>query len=269
MKAKLVALIVSVVAMAGLADAAARAPRVRPPRAKVREGAQADRIRDGVKDGSLTKGETGKLIQEQKKVRDMAKDVTSDGEVTLKEKALLDRAQDKASADIFGERHDAEGTMGPVLDPDRWKVWSPGVNARERNQALRIAQGIRSGSLTADETKTLLGMEADIRKTEREMKSDGVLTLDERKTLHQELNEASKAIFDLKHDGDRVWHVRPLLLAKIEKNELTEAEAKELLAQLHRLSQIVRLLGGAPLSAERRAQLEAEYAQLASQLFES
>jgi len=266
MTTRLVALLASVIAMAGLAEAAARVPRA--PRAKVREGVQGSRIRDGAKDGSLTKGEAGKLIQEQKRIRDMAKDVTSDGEVTLKEKALLERAQDKASADVFSERHDAQGTMGPVLDHDHWKVWSPGVNARERNQALRIAQGVRSGSLTADETKTLLGMEADIRKTERELKSDGVLTLAERKTLHQALTDASQAIFDLKHNGDGVWHIRPAILARVRANDLTEAEAKELLAQLHRLSQIVRLLGGAPLSPEKRATLEAEYAQLASQLFE-
>ena len=242
-------------------------PRPRKPKAKARGSIQRKRIADGVKDGSLTKREAGRLIKEQKKVKSMAQDVTSDGVVTKKEKAILDHAQDKASAHIAKERHDAQGTMGPTA-PHHWKAWSPGVNHRQVNQHLRIAQGIKSGSLTPAETRKLIGMESHIRRMERAMKSDGVLTGAERKTLHQALSDASEAIFALKHNGAHKPRIRPALRALIDSDDFDEDDAKELLAQLRRLSQLRRLLAGAPLSAEKRAELEQEYAELSAQLFE-
>ncbi len=245
----------------------ARPKRKRQPKAKVRDRAQRKRIRDGVKDGSLTRREAGKVAREQKKIRGMAKDITSDGEVTRKEKAILDRAQDKASAHIFKERHDDQGSEGPK--PRRnWKLWDPGVNHRQRNQHLRIAQGIKSGSLTKDETRQLISTESEIRKLERDLKSDGVLTVDERKQLHQALNDASKVIFDLKHNDAGRPKLRRVIVAKVDSGDLTQEEAKELLAMLRRISQIRRRLAGAPLPPEKRAELEAEFADLASRLFE-
>ena len=271
MSGKLLTLVAAIALAIGLADAAVRPrPRKRPPKAKVRDNIQRHRIGSGIKDGSLTKKEAGRLIHEQKKIKSMAKDITSDGQVTGKEKAILDRAQDKANAHIAKERHDAEGEMGPKPSdaPRHWKTWDPGVNQRQRNQHHRIAQGIHSGALTPEETRKLISMESGIRKMEQGMKSDGVLTKDERVTLHDALKDASQAIFALKHNQGHKWRVRPAIARRIDEGDLTEEEAHELLAQVRRLSQLTRLLATAPLSAEKRAELQAEYADLASQLFE-
>ena len=79
----------------------------------------------------------------------------------------------------------------------------PGVNHRQAHQRGRIHQGVHSGELTKDEVKSLAQEQKSIRRQERTYKSDGVLTRDERKDLHQDLNQASKNIYDEKHDAEK------------------------------------------------------------------
>ena len=77
-----------------------------------------------------------------------------------------------------------------------------GVNARQRNQQGRIAEGVRSGELTKSEAKGLEKEERGIRQEERQFKSDGKLTLEERQKLHSDLNKTSKDISTEKHDPE-------------------------------------------------------------------
>ncbi|HUT32258.1 MAG TPA: hypothetical protein VNE39_02155 [Planctomycetota bacterium] len=251
----------AVVAMAVAAVASAAVPR--PPRGKAREARQRDRIRDGIRDHSLTPAETARLRQEQLRIHEMARDFASDGVVTPAERLKLEAAQDAASRRIAKESNDLQGAGGPA---PAWKVWDPGVNRRQWSQHLRIAQGIASGALTAEEAGELISMEAKIRQMERAMKSDGVLTVAERKGLHAALNAASEAIFAVKHDEEH--RLRPAIVRLVDSDALTRAEARQLYAQAARLLEIVRLLGGPGLSPERRLALEQEFAALASQLFD-
>jgi uncharacterized membrane protein YebE (DUF533 family) len=238
-----------------------------PPRAKVShtDHRQHDRIADGVADRSLTPGEAHRLVQEKKRIDAMEKAAAADGVVTPAEKAAIERAQDKASNDIASERHDAQGAPGPTRN---WRVWDPGVNARQVSQQLRIAQGVLSGSLTAAEVRQLESTEQSIRQMEAAMKSDGVLTAAERQQLQAALTAARQAIYAAKHNGIARPAVRTSLATWVTGGHLTPAEARELLAQLHRMCEILRLLGGAPLPPAVRQGLEQEYAQLASQIFE-
>jgi hypothetical protein len=263
MKKCLIALVALAVAAVAV-EAGARAKRV--PRAKKREAVQRDRIRDGVQDGSLTQREAARLAREQKRIQNAAKKMASDGQVTPREKAKLEHAQDQANRHIAGERHDAQGDMGPT-PPRNWKTWDPGVNTRQRIQHHRIAQGIRSGSLTPVETRQLIQAESDIRKLERALKSDGVLTRGERAQLHAALNEASREIFALKHNDVERPGVSPALRRLVDGGRFSRADAQELLAQLRRLLQIRRMLGGPAMPAEQRAALEDEFAALAAQIF--
>ena len=231
-----------------------------------RQGTQAARIEAGVKDGSLTKGEAGKMIRRQKQIGDMAKEAASDGKVTAREKVGLERAQDRASRGIARERHDGQGEMGPKPD---WKVWDPGVNKRQRRQRHRIGQGIKSGSLTKEEAKELIGKERDLNKLERELKSDGKLTKDERKQLHEELDALSKSIFEEKHDDERRPKLNRKLRAKIESGEMSKDEAKELCKQMKRVYRLKRKLKGGSLTDEERKAAEEELNSLVSNLHEA
>lgn len=76
----------------------------------------------------------------------------------------------------------------------------PAVNARQHHQRARIHQGVRSGELTRREAGRLAREQRDIRRLEREYKSDGVLTGAERRDLHREQNGASRDIYKQKHD---------------------------------------------------------------------
>lgn len=82
-------------------------------------------------------------------------------------------------------------------------VSDPGVNARQDHQQHRIVDGVRSGELNREEAQTLRKEQREIRKKEREYKSDGKLTRAERRDLHREQNQASQNIREEKHDAEQ------------------------------------------------------------------
>ncbi len=79
----------------------------------------------------------------------------------------------------------------------------PGVNHRQDKQGDRIRQGVRSGELTRAEAHDLRKERHDIRVEERQYKSDGHLTKEERRDLHQDMNALSKDIYSEKHDAEK------------------------------------------------------------------
>ncbi len=167
----------------------------RDPGVNQRQHNQQGRIQQGVKSGELTAGETRRLQGEQRHIRREEARYKSDGQLTPAERADLHRDQNRASRDIYRQKHDAQ-------DRPPAAVRDPGVNTRQHNQHGGIAQGVRSGELTKDEAKGLRTEQRSIRQEERQYKSDGTLTKDERKDLHQGLNEASRNIYGEKHDAD-------------------------------------------------------------------
>ncbi|MGH8729098.1 MAG: hypothetical protein ACREV9_13325 [Burkholderiales bacterium] len=160
-----------------------------------RQHRQTHRIKDGVKSGELTKHETRGLVHEQRDIRKLEREYRSDGELTKDERKDLHQEQNQASRHIYKQKHDAQEQTSPGTK-------SPGVNTREHNQKARIKQGVRSGELTRAETKELVTEQKDIRALERDHKSDGSLTADERKDLHHQLNQASKEVYEEKHDDE-------------------------------------------------------------------
>ncbi len=76
------------------------------------------------------------------------------------------------------------------------------INQRKENQQDRIAQGVKSGQLTAGETAKLEKQEAGINKEERGMRAqdNGKLTAQDRKTIKTQQNQESKRIYRDKHN---------------------------------------------------------------------
>jgi|SRR5450432_1459680 hypothetical protein len=77
------------------------------------------------------------------------------------------------------------------------------VNQRQENQQDRIAQGVKSGQLTAGETANLETREAAINhevKTDRAA-NDGHLTPAEHRQVTRQQNRTSNAIYRKKHNG--------------------------------------------------------------------
>jgi CRISPR/Cas system-associated endoribonuclease Cas2 len=170
--------------------------RPRDPHVNARQQNQRERIQQGVKSGELTRRETGKLVEEQRDVRQLERAYKSDGTLTGAERRDLNHEQNQASRDIYRQKHD---------DQDRppAAVRDPGVNERQANQTARIQQGVKSGELTHDEAQDLRTERRDIRGLEQTYKSDGTLTHDERQDLHQQLNQQSQEIYEEKHDDEQ------------------------------------------------------------------
>jgi hypothetical protein len=77
------------------------------------------------------------------------------------------------------------------------------INQRKENQQDRIAQGVKSGQLTAGETAHLEHQEAGINKEERGMRAqdNGKLTRQDRSTLNKQQNQESRRIYRDKHNA--------------------------------------------------------------------
>lgn len=174
---------------------------VRDPGVNARQHNQQQRIVHGARSGELTRGEAQRLRTEQRFIRHEERLFKSDGNLSGAERRELHRDLNRASRHIYNEKHDEQRRRwAGGGDPG---IHDPGVNARQWRQGQRIGQGIRSGELTRDEIAALRGEQRAIRLEEREYKSDGVLTPAERRDLQQDLNEASRGIYEQKHDDDR------------------------------------------------------------------
>jgi hypothetical protein len=75
------------------------------------------------------------------------------------------------------------------------------INERQQNQRQRIAQGIRSGELTARETARLAREQYQIQRMENRFRNSGDgLSGRERARLQYELSQSSWHIYRQKHD---------------------------------------------------------------------
>jgi hypothetical protein len=89
-----------VATLAGIAAAQTYTPRI-----DRREARQHARIRQGVRSGELTPGETRELRQGQRHVRRMEWRAKADGRVTPRERVRVNRALDRQSRAIYRLKH--------------------------------------------------------------------------------------------------------------------------------------------------------------------
>lgn len=73
-----------------------------------RQAAQRQSIRNGVQDGSLTRGEATRLRDAQIRMERKEQKFRSDGELTRRERVNLQHTADKNRARIYSQRHDAQ-----------------------------------------------------------------------------------------------------------------------------------------------------------------
>src|SRR6267378_1477492 len=99
----------------------------------------------------------------------------------------------------------------PVTAPTPAAKPKPTVAQRKENQQDRIAQGVKSGQLTAGETANLETKEAAINgETKADRKANGgKLTAAEKKQVNKEQNAASKNIYRKKHNAKTQPQAQP------------------------------------------------------------
>jgi hypothetical protein len=159
---------------------------------------QQDRIANGVKSGELTAGETGNLEKKESNLNQEERDMRKldNGHLTKADKATLNQQQNQLSKQIYKDKHNsAVQNTNPKSE----------VGRRAENQQDRIAQGIKSGQLTAGEAAHLENNEAKINK---EVHSDrqangGKLTPQEKAQVNRQQNRQSRQIYRDKHNARR------------------------------------------------------------------
>ena len=156
---------------------------------------QQDRIAEGVKSGQLTPGETANL---EKKEAAINKETKADraangGKLTPAEKAQVNRQQNQLSKQIYRDKHNANTAH----------YGNNAVGQRRENQQDRIAQGIKSGQLTAGETAKLEKQQQGIHKqVAADRKANGgTLTAAQKRQVNKEQNQASRNIYRKKHNA--------------------------------------------------------------------
>ena len=157
---------------------------------------QQDRIANGVKSGQLTAGETKNLEKKESSLNQEERDMRKldNGKLTAADKATLNQQQNKLSNQIYQDKHNAA-----VQNTDPKSE----VGKRAENQQDRIAQGVKSGQLTAGEAAHLEKNEAKIN---QEVRSDraangGKLTAQEKAKVNRQQNRQSRQIYRDKHNG--------------------------------------------------------------------
>ena len=79
-----------------------------PPGIDQRQANQEQRIDQGIASGQLNQHETNRLEREQTRINRMEDRAKADGVVTKKERAKINHAQNRASRDIYRQKHDAQ-----------------------------------------------------------------------------------------------------------------------------------------------------------------
>jgi len=157
---------------------------------------QQTRIEQGLKDGSLNVKEAGSLEKEQARIdRLQAKDL-KDGKLSPAERAQLNRAQNKASADI--KAAETNGVKGNPNSASNERMQAD--VQRNVNQEKRIEQGVKSGELTNKETGSLERGQARVDRTEARAAADGHVGKAEQANIQRKEDHQSKRIFNKKHN---------------------------------------------------------------------
>jgi len=168
----------------------------KPGEVAQRKENQQDRIANGVQSGQLTAGETSKLESKEAAINGetRADRAANGGKLTGAEKQQINQQQNKLSNQIYNDKHNANTAH----------YGNNQVGQRRENQQDRIANGIKSGQLTAGETAKLENQQHGIN---QQVKADraangGKLTQGEKQQVNKEQNAASKNIYNKKHNAN-------------------------------------------------------------------
>jgi hypothetical protein len=160
-----------------------------------RKDNQQDRIANGIQSGQLTAGETKNLESKEANLNheEKAMRTADDGHLTAADKTKLNQQQNNLSKQIYQDKHNANTAH----------YGNGEIGQRRENQQDRVAQGVKSGQLTPGETAKLENQQQGINKEVSGMRqaNGGKLTNADKKAVNQQQNQASKNIYNKKHNA--------------------------------------------------------------------
>ena len=156
---------------------------------------QQQRIANGVQSGQLTAGETKRLeTREAGLNREIKNDRAADGgKLTAQERRQVNRQQNNISRSIYADKHNAAQAH----------YGNNEVGQRREHQQDRVAQGIRSGQMTAGEAARTENREQNINHSiaSDRAANGGKLTPQERHNINARQNSVSHQIYRQKHNS--------------------------------------------------------------------
>jgi hypothetical protein len=158
------------------------------------------------------------------------------------------------------------------------------IQQRKENQQDRIANGVKSGELTAGETSNLEKKESNLNQEERDMRSEdnGHLTSTDKATLNQQQNKLSNQIYQEKHNaatqntdpksevGKRAENQQDRIAQGIKSGQLTSGEAAHLENNEAKINNEVhndRAANGGKLTASEKAQVNRQQNRESRQIY--
>jgi hypothetical protein len=154
---------------------------------------QQDRIAQGVQSGQLTAGETSKLESKEAAINGETRGIA-------RRMAKLTAAEKRRSTNNRIRSRNRFIRTNTTPTP---RTGSNEVGQRRENQQERIAQGIKSGQLTAGEAAKLENQQKGINQqvAADRAANGGKLTAGEKAQVNKEQNKASKNIYNKKHNA--------------------------------------------------------------------
>ncbi len=157
---------------------------------------QQERIQNGLESGALTVHEAAKLEKAESQVNHMQARALKDGTLTAQEANRIDTAQNKTSAAIHSQKHDAQKGNPDSISSMRMQE----DVQRNLNQQQRIQQGVSSGELTNHEVAKLERGQAHQSRLQSRAGMDGHVSTQEQQKIQRKHDKRSRKIHHQKHD---------------------------------------------------------------------
>ncbi len=192
----------TVAAVAAAFAAPSYAQSVTPTQADVqrdtaRDVSQQQRIENGLQSGQLSTREAGRLERGEARVEKMQSNAERNGSVSPAEQARIAAAQNRESAAIHDQKHDAQTGHPNSLSSQRMQD----DVQRNVNQQSRIEQGEKSGQLTTREAGSLERGQARTDRATARAAANGRVGAREQARLQARENRQSARVFNRKHNG--------------------------------------------------------------------
>ena len=136
------------------------------------------------------------LIRRDRDIAQRENFYKSNGSATQPERQQLRAELNALSADV-----DRMKANGQVVHPPGHANSTPGIDGKKHQIVQRIEEGLRTGRITPRETYRLQSREREIARHEVFFKSDGVVTRQEQRQLHDELNALRNEVERLINDA--------------------------------------------------------------------
>ena len=157
---------------------------------------QQERIEQGLQSGQLSTKEAGQLERGQQHIDHMeAKDLRN-GSINPQEQARLNAAENRQSAAIYSDKHNAVTGNPNSASSQRMQA----DVQRNANQQQRIANGISTGSLTNREAGSLERGQAHVEHRQANAAANGHAGAAEQRGIRRAENRQSARIYGKKHN---------------------------------------------------------------------